>query len=257
MKRIVLILALASACSAQMLTTIAAGVPAPTGGGGGGAPTVIQSVMFHSSIAVFSQAFTLPTAPTAGHHLVISAIWGQNNPVGTLGMSDNQTGNTYNKIVSNPTTLIAVTTLWTACNIASSGSFTITVTNTGGSVPFIAVDEISGGTCTQDGTPNHYENSSGSTTSSSGSITTSNAVDIIFTSCATNFGGYNIGFAPTGSFVLPTGTYPTGSVEQGGSGLYYQTGALAYWITSAPQTTTGPFTMSNTWAPACAIMALK
>jgi hypothetical protein len=223
----------------------------------GGGITFVQANLAHTAAAAFTIHQSFSTQPVGGHNITVACMYGNNNAVSTVSVADSCTGNSYTPVVKQPATGSNVTGVWIfrAPSVNTCSPFTVTCTYDGGPVPLLVMYETSGDTSVTDGT-NGAANS-GLSTVTAGSISTSQAADLLFSACVFASAGYNIGMAAGSGYTLPTGVYPIGSFEQGGASDY-QAGGMEYQITSSTGTFTGSMTQTpNTISAQCAQVAFK
>lgn len=105
----------------------------------------LQSTLGSSYIYVTSQAATLAQPVTSGNTVIVAVSNYQSANANTASVTDNK-GNTYTKIVTNPTAVSGNNqiSLWYATNVAGGSSFTVTATSSATSYLSIAAHEYAG-----------------------------------------------------------------------------------------------------------------
>lgn len=105
-----------------------------------------QQAASGSSASVASISVSLPGAATAGDALIVGVVQTGTQAPGGTAVADNQTGNTYTRDQTGSITgtVSSSTALYSAPNIAASGTFTVTYTPPSSRFCGIAISEYSG-----------------------------------------------------------------------------------------------------------------
>ena len=206
---------------------------------------VIQAA---GSLGLSSPSYSMPTLPTAGHGIIVGIQLGLSVAGTVTAVSDNQgVGNTYTKVVNEPTVGGGSDVeLWQCTAIgATSGTFTITATNTGtltGSNSSMGAMEVTGlGAIDKTGVA---QTNSVATLTATASGANANANDLVIGAISSNS-------TSASSFGAPTSAY---------SAWFNETVAGNYWVSFGYKIVSGIETSAatGTWgnaANACAFVA--
>jgi hypothetical protein len=194
--------------------------------------------------ATSSQTISFSSLPTVGHTVVVATVISNNSA--NLTVADNQS-NSYSLVKAAPPGSVGIqTSIFCTSVLVSSGTFTVTATNSGSSA-FITMfaSEYSGASCNPD------QSTGASALSSSpyacGTMTTRNAKDVLISVLDFDGGSGTLVFSISGSF----------TIEAQITNAADQSGAYADQIVSSTGSFNPAWTVSQNAQASCVNVALQ